>query len=247
MATRTCLACDAPATLDAQFCGECGSALTGGPTETPPFTVGDSLRSGWRITRSNLMVLVAVTFVFLAVAIIVQSALDRVPREDLLASFMANVLWLAVIGVIQVSMILISLKLCDGVRPRLADLLPNSVVVLRFIYVSLLFNLIVIGGLVLLVVPGVLWGCMFAMAPYLVVDRGYGAVDALRASARMTAGSRWRVLGLFLAAVALIVAGLLALLVGVLVTFPLTQVAWAYAYRRLLARTPGMAASTRTG
>jgi uncharacterized membrane protein len=69
--------------------------------------------------------------------------------------------------------------------------------------------------------------------PYLIVDKKMSVGDALRESSRMTLGRKWQLLG-FLGLVVLInILGAILLLVGLLVSIPVTMLAFAHAYRTL--------------
>jgi hypothetical protein len=71
---------------------------------------------------------------------------------------------------------------------------------LFFIYlvVCLLWHIIATLGLVLFIIPGVIWGVRYTLAPYLVIDRGLSPVKALRASRAMTKRAWWTFFSLWL-------------------------------------------------
>lgn len=96
--------------------------------------------------------------------------------------------------------------------------------------------MIVAGGFLLLVVPGVIWGLKYGYAGFLVVDRKLDPIEAIRESGRLTQGEKGQLfkLGLLLFCVNLL--GAIALMVGLLVTIPTTVIAAAYALRHLQAR-----------
>lgn len=103
----------------------------------------------------------------------------------------------------------------------------------KFFATSLLTSLAIGFGLVLLIVPGLIAMVLFMFSTFLVVDRGLGPLDALKASVELTKGNRWPLFG-FAVLTALVVAlGVLALGVGLLVAVPIVGLATAYAYRFL--------------
>jgi len=100
-----------------------------------------------------------------------------------------------------------------------------------------LFTLIVAVGLILLIVPGMIWMMQFYMAGYLVIDKGFTPINALKASSTITRGAKWD-LGLFTTVIALLnLAGIIVLGVGLLITLPITILASVYIYRQLLKQT----------
>ncbi len=68
---------------------------------------------------------------------------------------------------------------------------------------------------------------------YLIVDRNLGAFDSLRGSYQITRGHAWQILGLFLLAFLINVAGLIACLVGLVFTMPYTMLLLVVAYLSL--------------
>lgn len=83
--------------------------------------------------------------------------------------------------------------------------------------------LIIVGGLVLLIVPGIYWAVRLAFVHPRFIEDGLGARDAIRASFADTKGRWWPVFGLILMAIPLLIAGLLALVVGVFVALVLIE------------------------
>ena len=122
---------------------------------------------------------------------------------------------------------------------KIGGLLPQF---LPYLGGKILYGLIVLIGLILLVVPGVIVSYMLLYVGYLIIDRNLGPIEALKESKVVTDGSKWH-LFLFSLAVALLnIAGVLCLLVGLLVTIPVTLMASVYVYRQLSPRLEAAAA-----
>jgi len=105
----------------------------------------------------------------------------------------------------------------------------------KFVGTSLLAGIATIIGLILLIVPGIIVGIIVGFAVYIVIDRGLAPLDALRESARITKGNRWRLFLLGLAVLGINIIGFCLLLVGLFVTMPITALAVMHAYRTLSA------------
>ena len=105
----------------------------------------------------------------------------------------------------------------------------------KFLGATILTGLAIILGLVLLIVPGIIFMLMFMFVMFIVIDRELGPVEAMKESARITRGYKWPLLGFVLVLALINVVGLLALVVGLLVTVPVTSLAFAHAYRALTA------------
>ena len=90
---------------------------------------------------------------------------------------------------------------------------------------------IIVGlGIVMLIVPGIIFACRLAFVPYLVVDREMDVMDALRVSWDMTRGYGWQIFLMGLLAIPVVILGLIALFVGVFVSVMWISVAFAVMY-----------------
>ena len=73
-------------------------------------------------------------------------------------------------------------------------------------------------GLILLIVPGIIFGCRLAFVRYLVMDKGLDPVSAIEKSWFMTRGHGWRIFGMYVLTIVMFFCGLLLLVVpGLLV------------------------------
>ncbi|HEX5930162.1 MAG TPA: hypothetical protein VFY74_00190 [Methyloceanibacter sp.] len=95
-------------------------------------------------------------------------------------------------------------------------------------------------GIPLLLVLGAIFALMFMFSGFLVIDRELGPIEAMKGSYRMTYGYKWSLLGLLLMLLLINVLGLLALIVGLFVSAPVSLLAATHAYRVL-----GAGAGTR--
>lgn len=121
------------------------------------------------------------------------------------------------------------LKVARGQPAEVGEIFSGGPV-LPMLVATLLFTVGMLVGLVLFIVPGIIFtlGCWF-FAP-LIVDTNCGAVDSLKASWDLTKGHKVQLFVLWLFMIGLMIAGILACCVGVFVALPIAQLAMAYAY-----------------
>ncbi len=123
-----------------------------------------------------------------------------------------------------------SLKAARGDKLEIKDMFEAFRNYLNAVFASLLVGVIIVFGLVLLIVPGIIFACKLAFTPYLVVDRKMEAIEAVKTSWRMTDGYAWDVFLIGLLAIPIGIAGLLALGVGVIVSVMWVGLAFASLY-----------------
>ena len=107
----------------------------------------------------------------------------------------------------------------------------------KYLGASLLLVLVVGLGFLLLIVPGIIFVLMFMFTTLIVIDRGLGPIEAMKESSRITRGHRWTLLGLALLVLLVNLLGPLALVVGLLVSVPVSWIALAHVYCVLARRT----------
>lgn len=101
-----------------------------------------------------------------------------------------------------------------------------------------------IGGLVGLGIAGVvallalfvglLWYTMaFYFYQYAVIDQNKGPVAALKESFRITKGTRWKLVGFTLLIVLFNLIGMIPVLLGLVITTPMTIIMYAYVYEKV--------------
>lgn len=95
---------------------------------------------------------------------------------------------------------------------------------------NLLVGIIVGFGIVMLIVPGIIFACRLAFVPYLVMDQKMDVMDALKASWDMTRGHGWSIFAMGLLAIPIVIAGLIMLFVGVFISIMWITAAFAVIY-----------------
>jgi len=113
-------------------------------------------------------------------------------------------------------------------RPNVADVFAGfKKGYLNIVLANLLVFAICGIGLLLLIVPGIIFACRLSFVPYLVMDKGLEPVAAIEKSWFMTRGHGWRIFGMYLLSILMFLVGLLLVLVGAL--FALLWIGTAFA------------------
>lgn len=97
-----------------------------------------------------------------------------------------------------------------------------------------LYCLMVWIGWLLLILPGFIALLRFAFFPYFIVDKNMGPIDALKSSYEVTQHHMWDIFA-FWVAIKLVVALGFVSWIGVLISWPLCTLAYAFFYRKLVA------------
>lgn len=196
------------------------------------FSVGETMRFAWGLFKQRPWFFVGITVLVLIVSSIGSSISDMFGHEDALSVIggAISILFSTMIGLGSAALYLRAHESVESVE---SSALWHPQGFWSFLAVSILATVAVILGLILLVVPGVIAGIMFMFATYIVVDRKLAPLEAMRESRRITKGHLWDLFLFLLAIIGINILGLLALVVGLLVTIPVTSIAIVHAYRAL--------------
>ena len=100
----------------------------------------------------------------------------------------------------------------------------------KYVGTAILTALVVVIGLILLIVPGIIFALMFMFGYYFVIDKNLGPIEALKSSKRITKGHLGKLALFALAIAGLNLLGVVCLIVGLLVSMPVSMLAMARAY-----------------
>jgi signal peptidase I len=193
----------------------------------------EAIRFGWRTMKRNLGF-----FVGLIILAALIGALPEVGRwltketAPLLDLFWTMTGFLLE-NLLGIGLIRIFLKAVDGEPLHSRDLFSGPPIFVRFLIGNLCYGLLVVAGLILLVIPGIIWALKYQFVPILIVDRGLPIREAFKKSGEITSGAKWPLAFFFLLTTAINILGLLVAVIGLITTLPTTMLAWTLVYRKL--------------
>lgn len=211
------------------------------PGSIEPLEVGACVKRAFELTRKNFGRLVLAMITVLAVyfvVVLVLSAIDaamgwKPPIESARnQGSVFNQLAMQVVSIfISLGVTRFALNLVSGRSFGIAQIFGEGDKLLRGVGVSILLGLMVVVGLIFLIVPGIWLGLKYGQAMNALVDRNCGVIDAFKYSAKITEGHKAKLMLLGFAAIGIILAGLIALVVGVVFAYPVAGLAWVLGYR----------------
>lgn len=208
------------------------------------FSTKESLRYGWDKLKANFWKFIAVTACMLAVGLI--SELFSNMFENNTSALAGIVFFIGIIAAVVLSLVIkigstkFFLSVHDGEVPSIKFIFSAFGVFWKYIWVSILQGLIMLGGFILLIVPGIIWSIKYSFAPTIVIDTGISARAALRESGNITQGAKLKLFGFYIVIGLINILGYIAFGIGILVTLPLTTLAYIYVYRILSQKKAGL-------
>jgi hypothetical protein len=189
------------------------------------FSIKEAFRAGWDKWKQHKKVLTLATLIVILLEIFSDSRTHGF-------SIIAFVIFV-VSFVIEMGWFKMLLRATHGEEPRVKDLIDHAHLIWKYLGVTILTFLIVLVGLILLIIPGIYFGLKYLFAPFIIIDRDITIMESLRESARMTEGVKWKLLGFCILVGLAGMSGVIALGVGLLVTVPVSTLAFLFVYKKL--------------
>lgn len=231
-----------------------GEALLEIVPGSEPMDIGGCVKRAFDLTCRNFGMILLVLIVYMAVAFGVESVLSlalasltgelgAVPKPEEFGSPSMNLMF-AGLGVktlltqllsvfLSLGATRIGLNLVSGKEFNVGMLFGGGKKLLPALGATILFALITIVGFALLIVPGVYFALRYGFFLTAMVDRDLGVIDSLKYSSSLTTNNRLNLFLLGLLGIVIMLAGFLALCVGIFFAIPVLWLSWMVAYRWL--------------
>lgn len=196
------------------------------------FRVWDLLSRAWDLVRPYWFILGAMFFILCAIG--------SVPYIGWIAQFVVT-------GAVMIGIWRAVLGMMAGRPPNVGMMFESFDRLLDGFLATLVMTVLIGVGLLFFIVPGVILMVLWSFTYPILAERPVDFWEAMRLSARLTEGYRWRLFLLGLASCLVLFLGLLVFFVGVFVAWGVVITAYALAYRFLLERQGGAAGGTASG
>ena len=200
------------------------------PRKQVHISINKALDYGWKATSHYIgfyLTLVLLILLFNLVPSVFETLFDNSIYTPVVRGIFVVLIAIVTLGIIRTT-----LKHVDHKDTSLLDLFRLNLFG-RYIATAFIYLFMLIGGFMLLIIPGVYWGIKYQFATYLVVDKRLEIAQAFEESARIVAGHEWDLLSYWLVMFLLNLAGILFFTVGIVVTLPVTLIGYSYIYRQL--------------
>ena len=172
------------------------------PKKREPIDPSDVADRVIETLRARWIELMAWSIVLVYSTVAVREVSNALFRADKMALFgISYVLGFAAISAITIAFVRVTFAAVDGMKISIAESVAGSShVFVRYIAASSSFSISMFIGLLLLLVPGVLFMLVFGFAPILVIDEKLNPIAAYKRSAIITKGTRISLLYIYGAA-----------------------------------------------
>ncbi|MDR3570940.1 MAG: DUF975 family protein [Candidatus Pacebacteria bacterium] len=197
------------------------------------FSAGACIRFGWETFKKRPWFLISSYILYMIVIGGLGAMLAQIGRDGGMTGALTTLARLAIDVAGGIAVLHFFLKAHDDIEHLSLSDFTKFTPFWTYVGTAILYWAIVVCGLVLVIVPGVIWAIMFGFGLLLVVDKGMGPIEALKESKRITYGYKWQLFLLGILSILVVILGFICLIVGVLVAYPVVTIAMVHAYRTL--------------
>lgn len=214
---------------DPAYGGAYGQPGPGGPLMTGRVSATQAVAAAWQMFKNNPL-----PWVLITLASVVASGIagQLANSESAALVFLAQAISFLVGMLFQAFILRGALLEVDGHKPAIGDFfkLHNFG---WFVVAAILVGIATFIGVFALIIGAFVVAFFLYWTQYFVIDRNMTATDAIVSSFNAIKSDAGNLFGLAVLNVLIIVAGALALLVGLFVAIPVTTLASVYAYRAI--------------
>ncbi len=187
----------------------------------------DYIKSGWEKFKQSYGTVLLRAFLMVLISVLFSFAMENFFKD---ANILKYVLKTILDTFIQIFLLMTFINVFDDTkRGCIADFLTF----IRFMLSNFLYGLIFIVGLLLFIFPGVYLGIRLQFVFYLLLDKEMSIKEAFSTSWKMTEEKTWDLFCFALLIFCFNIAGAVCLLVGLVITIPVSTLAVIGLYREL--------------
>ena len=136
-------------------------------------------------------------------------------------------------ALVSLGVIRILLNIHDNVEATIEQLFTSYPLLLKYIVANLLYNILVVVGLIALIVPGIIFAIRLEFYGFFIVDEKCGIIESFSRSWELTQGIANKLFLFNIIATIIIGIGALLLGIGLLVAVPVVMLAMTFIYRKI--------------
>lgn len=198
------------------------------------FSIKTALIVGWEGWKRHGALLVFLWIMALLIPLIPNIIQTNLVENAPVSRFVLAFIHFFLSLITGMGMVTIALKAARGEEYQFSDFFSKINKIVPYFVAQVLFYLVVGFGFVLLIIPGIWFALKYCLYPFVVIDSYEGGVNALKNSNKITHGNKWHILLFWLVTFGINILGLLCLGIGIFITAPVTMIAWAHVYDRLI-------------
>ena len=151
-------------------------------------------REGWNTYLDYFLEIVPVLLIFKALTFGIPLLIWKFSQKQ----WAAYPYMLLIAVPLEIGLNLYFIKLARNEKASLGDIFKGFEIYKNAILVSVIYGLMVMGGTLLLIIPGIIIAIIYAFSVYAVIDKKISIMESFKYSAQITSNYRFKILSIFL-------------------------------------------------
>lgn len=198
-------------------------------------SISNVVDKAWDLFKKNASNLIVILFIYSIVSG-AASLVKSLFHENSVLFFITSIVETVVNLIMGLGLAKVLLNTVDGSEVKIGTLFDyrSPTLILHYVIGSIVMGIAIIAGLIFLIIPGFYIAARLQFFSFALLEQEEpDFMKALSSSWAMTENHVWDLVGLAVVAFLIIIAGLIALFVGLFVAIPVAGVMSAVAYRLL--------------
>lgn len=197
------------------------------------FPTKETIVYGWNKTINNLGFFIGVVILVWLFSIGPNLLTEYLGDDFPITSIILGVLVGIVSIIIDMGLIKIGLDFVKKEKSRIKELFLQYSKFWKYLGGMIIYALIVLAGLILFIIPGIIWAVKYQFFGYFIVEKGTGIKESLKKSSKITKDKKWNLLKFDVLLILINFIGIVTFGIGLIFTIPTTQIAMAQMYKKL--------------
>ncbi|MEX0895787.1 MAG: DUF975 family protein [Patescibacteria group bacterium] len=202
------------------------------------------ISKGWEVFKKYWPTLLGYTVLIIVAHLLMSGIGAMIDQESAGLSLLFQLISGIVSLLVGMAYIYVLILAAEGKTITLETVFSRSHRIVSYLLGNILLTIVLMVGFILLIVPGIYFSIKYTFVPYLLIHKNIGVFESFSMSAKMTKGRKWQLFLYTLGFVGINIIGLLVLGVGLLITVPVSSLAFVVLYLSLVQTGEGDAATT---
>jgi len=197
------------------------------------FSKKEAISFGWKTTKKNIKFFAILLLILFSISISSTYIEDIAKKKSPSLYLLTNAFFFFVTTILEMGLIKIWLNFSVNIPSKFSDLFSQYRLFFSYFFATLLYNLIVVLGLLCFVIPGIFLGVRLSFFRYFIIDKNLKIGESLKESWQITRGNFWNLFLFYLLCGLIGILGLICFFIGLFWAIPTTEIATAFIYRKL--------------
>jgi hypothetical protein len=199
----------------------------------PNWDIGEVIKEAWQLTSGYKATAWGALLIYLAITIVVSVPFEFIGKDSVMMLLVSQVVVGLVTYPLYAGFMMLGIKRSVGAETNAFMIFDYYSKIIPIFLLYVLMMLLIMVGFVLLIIPGIYLAVAYSLAIPLLVEKNLGIWEALETSRKAITKCWFRMFGLYIVILVIVLLAMLPLGIGLIWALPLTNLVMGVVYRNL--------------